>query len=193
MAATDHTLLARLGFADPDRKDPLHDWACQYLAQPEVLNRLVAPRSVDQSSIRLETYITKGSGQYKTTIGFADLTALVFHPKKLEVNSIGYDGSTSLCTYRYTSKLIVEVKITKTSIGDVLRQLSLYREFTPQPDGAYPHPDGHIVFLVSAYALDETDVAALSREKISHAVLGPGFKEFVERRAANTTVKNVVI
>jgi hypothetical protein len=27
----DTTLLARLGFADPDRKKPEHDLACQYL------------------------------------------------------------------------------------------------------------------------------------------------------------------
>jgi hypothetical protein len=33
-------MLARLGFADPDKKEPLHDLACQYLAQAENLERL---------------------------------------------------------------------------------------------------------------------------------------------------------
>lgn len=32
----DNSLLAKMGFADADRKDPLHDLACRYLAQPEV-------------------------------------------------------------------------------------------------------------------------------------------------------------
>jgi hypothetical protein len=77
MSATDRTLLAILGFQDPDRKDPMHDWACQYLAQPEVLGRLVAPLTVYDGSIHLEYHITKGWGQYKQTIGFIDLLASV--------------------------------------------------------------------------------------------------------------------
>lgn len=36
----DRTLLAALGFQDPDKKDPKHTLACQYLCQPEVALRL---------------------------------------------------------------------------------------------------------------------------------------------------------
>ena len=32
--AHDRTLLASLGFADPDKKDQMHDLACEYLSQP---------------------------------------------------------------------------------------------------------------------------------------------------------------
>lgn len=32
----DRTLIARLGFSDPDKKDSLHDFACQYVVQPEI-------------------------------------------------------------------------------------------------------------------------------------------------------------
>src|SRR5579875_2087926 len=35
MRSHDQTLLARLGFSDPDKKDPRHDMACRYLSQPE--------------------------------------------------------------------------------------------------------------------------------------------------------------
>jgi hypothetical protein len=162
MSATDQTLLARLGFQDPDRKDLLHDWACQYLAQPEVLEKLVAPLAVTMEHVCLERHITKGYGQYKQTIGFVDLFA-------------------SLA--RYT--LILEVKISPVSIGDALRQLNLYREYA---DGG-----NTIVFLVTAYKLDETDVATLAREGIRHAVLGPGFHEFVKLRAAKADTKNTEI
>lgn len=40
MHAHDRTLLSRLGFADPDKRDPLHDLACQYLALAENHERL---------------------------------------------------------------------------------------------------------------------------------------------------------
>jgi hypothetical protein len=36
----DRTLLARLGFADPDKREPRHDLACQHLALPENHERL---------------------------------------------------------------------------------------------------------------------------------------------------------
>lgn len=36
----DRTLLASLGFADPDKKDRRHTLACQYLCQPDVAVRL---------------------------------------------------------------------------------------------------------------------------------------------------------
>jgi hypothetical protein len=42
MHAYDRTLLARLGFDDPDKRDMKHDLACQYLVQPATLGRLTA-------------------------------------------------------------------------------------------------------------------------------------------------------
>lgn len=38
--AHDRTLLAKLGFDDPDRRNPLHDAACQYLARPEIAGKV---------------------------------------------------------------------------------------------------------------------------------------------------------
>ena len=42
MHSYDRTLLAKLAFADHDKANPRHDWACQYLAQKDVLESLVA-------------------------------------------------------------------------------------------------------------------------------------------------------
>lgn len=101
MHAHDRTLLASLGFADPDKKNPRHDLACQYLAlseNHEKLARLVVPAApknvtyqlpgnlpcgypsveatrtytVSIGSPILEWPITKGEGRYKSTIGFVD-------------------------------------------------------------------------------------------------------------------------
>ena len=38
--AHDRTLLSSLAFGDPDKKDPLHDLGCQYIARPEVMSAM---------------------------------------------------------------------------------------------------------------------------------------------------------
>lgn len=43
----DKTILARLGFQDPDAKDPLHDLACEYMALEENVLKL---REMTQAS-----------------------------------------------------------------------------------------------------------------------------------------------
>ncbi len=41
MHSHDRTLLARLGFSDPDKKEPLHDLACAYLAEDTQARKLL--------------------------------------------------------------------------------------------------------------------------------------------------------
>jgi hypothetical protein len=51
----DRTLIASLGFADPDKQDPMHDLACEYLSQPmqaEALVRLIECGDVLSASLR---------------------------------------------------------------------------------------------------------------------------------------------
>lgn len=82
------TLLAKLGFADPDRKEPLHDKACRYLSAPGQAQRLVEltrePPADERREIHsltrpaqpranVEVALSKGNGTYKTTIGFVDV------------------------------------------------------------------------------------------------------------------------
>jgi len=55
--AHDKTLIAQLGFADADRREPLHDMACRYLAQPEQAERLV--RLVDDWALPKARTATK--------------------------------------------------------------------------------------------------------------------------------------
>lgn len=95
MGAVDQTLLSKLGFSDPDKKDPKHDLACQYLVETAVANSLMnkffqknfdrpitscflRERNVihkhvtSELEVGLEKPISKGERQYKTTIGFMD-------------------------------------------------------------------------------------------------------------------------
>lgn len=92
MSARDYTLLAKLGFSDPDRREPLHDIACRYLAEPTTILKVYSALYPENASAlaarckrfnldsvrgflaaRMEVEIYKGQAQYKTTIGFADL------------------------------------------------------------------------------------------------------------------------
>ena len=101
MYAHERTLLAKLGFADSDRREPLHQLACQYLATPEAVARLIPHfglehdpvpqeyqssdsesfselcRTVASYKASLEHEIAKGCDQYRTTIGFADLVLIL--------------------------------------------------------------------------------------------------------------------
>ena len=96
MHSFDRTMLAKFGFADLDKRNPLHDLACQYLIQPEVMTtfaevtlnetskedytvnsweRRIGERTrvVDNVEGWIEIPLNKGGGQYKTTVGFIDV------------------------------------------------------------------------------------------------------------------------
>jgi len=100
MHTHDRTLLASLGFADPDKTNPLHDLGSRYFTVPENHHKLIGglikqrlkgtTRDVTWSHPQLgngsgrtgakwtthrpatEVIITKGEGQYKTHVGFVD-------------------------------------------------------------------------------------------------------------------------
>ena len=89
MHSYDRTLLSKLGFADPDKRNPEHDQACLYLTQPDVARKVAAwmmelrGEWTDKfgllrfSKVRFassqEHHLQKGFGQYATTIGFIDV------------------------------------------------------------------------------------------------------------------------
>jgi hypothetical protein len=54
--AKDRTLLAALGFADPDKQNPAHDFACQYLAQADIAARLASTLTSDKRKMRTGHY-----------------------------------------------------------------------------------------------------------------------------------------
>src|SRR4029077_18978947 len=95
MHAYDRTLIASLGFADPDKGEPLHDLACAYIAEPKVVRALFRAEPAKKIRMRdhyngdgrrfdgvigqkttygaqLEVPLLKGRGRYQTTVGFLD-------------------------------------------------------------------------------------------------------------------------
>jgi hypothetical protein len=166
----DRTLIGRLGFADPDKHDSTHDLACQYLTLPDNVRRLVDivkrehyeqvrgfDGKVSFDTPRPEHPISKGEGQYRTTIGFIDLF--------LDVSP--------MVNRRFMSEHVaVEVKTGRAGMGQVIRQINLYREYIASQHTHW--------FLVTTYPETEGNVELLAESDIWHIELADAFFEWVK-------------
>ncbi len=239
MHTHDRTLLARLGFSDPDKKEPLHDRACAYLAEDAQARRLISmvddgalppPRGWDWSRrswcqectveeardkedstasifddgriggvvATLERPLTKGSGQYASTLGFLD-TCLGYW---FEGHQVGWEtsGTTGTLTEKRhpldrwettaTGTILIEVKIARVPMGDAMRQMNLYAQHRHSLYDMLPLryriTDERVrtkssLFLATAYPVTKADVAILARENVRHIRLGDGFKAWLAR------------
>lgn len=207
MHSHDRTLLAKLGFNDADRKDPIHDLASQYLALPQHVERILRMcgwgRDIERVMMKcpvcgsaelrdpgaptagcgtwstqrarcdgilepvyppgrlllpkpaLERLISKGTGHYSSTIGFADL---------------------------YIDPVVVEVKISRCTASDLVRQLALYQQHLPR---SHSWAEGR-QFAAAAVAFDVSPsfVQALDAAGIKLVRLGPKFREWAAAQQA---------
>lgn len=187
MHAHDRTLLSQLGFADPDKRDRRHTLGCQYLALPE--NRLKimgllprtfryegADRQVEGSDRQpiFERMIGKGEGKYRTTIGFIDL--ILWYQVTFPCGGPKCCRPPSDEIHIYSFGVAVEVKITPVGIGDILRQINLYRDYEKQ--------FGWLV--ATAFPLSTADVSVLKNERIYHVRLGDPFETWAEVQEEET-------
>jgi hypothetical protein len=209
------TLLVSLGFADKDRGTARHDMGCQYLGQRCIVERLweklvkatLSSQQINQideytilkSKSSFELPIIKGEGKYKTTVGFIDLhirTGLFDErPKRYKSRDVIPEGYLvgDLIPGEFESTLLVrqtinvEVKTTPTKIGDILRQINLYRTFADkQPE----IERGDMWALAANFPMTEHDVEALRNENIRHLILGDDFEKWCQEQEAIPTNKH---
>jgi hypothetical protein len=193
--SSDRTLLTQLGFADPDRKNERHDRAIQYLAQGEMMKRMVEVCGVVPVSTvknarvaqrrltpEFERPVVKGSGDYRMIVGFLDLTLWMHVDWEEDREEQHYDRrtrqdlvTTSTEQWTMSEAIVIEVKITPVSIGEVLRQLNLYREF-------FIARLARAWVLATDYPISEGDRIVLKASKIWHVRLGSGFDEYLARK-----------
>jgi len=114
VSARENTLLAQLGFKDPDRAEPMHDLACRYTRKHawSVLTLAKFPERYpdlrkEDVSAECEFPVVKGTGKYRSVVGFLDVAILAWGGPILGV----------------------EVKTTPVGVGEILRQIRLYQEF----------------------------------------------------------------
>lgn len=187
MHSHDRTMLAKFGFSDPDHKNSRHDMACMYLSQIQTaikIGRRLWPRVMpffdrkfegfddkgfDINSSHIEFHLMKGQGEYKTTIGFIDVMiefyALYIKTKK--DNNIQNDARTELFSVG------IEVKIEKVPVGDILRQIALYREYS----------NANYWIVVTDYDMTEIEVKAMKSEDIDYLRLGENFGKWIKEQS----------
>jgi hypothetical protein len=216
MHSHDRTMLSSLGFADPDKKDRRHDLACQYLAIPDVAGQiidiLVRPslsartKDVDERKFRgrvvyefgelyrprFEEPIVKGEGQYRTVVGFLDVVLPFSWTFRQEGEMRAFEGDPwqpHENTFGSTSAVILEAKIYPVGVGDIVRQVNLYREFRKIPEGSIDLPYHWCV--ATAFDLSAADVSMLRESRVRHIRLGEAFEEWCE--AARSESEDAVL
>jgi hypothetical protein len=174
----DNTRLAQFGFQDPDRKLEKHALACQYLSRrPKKILAACGIGNFTPGAVRCEAALSKGEGQYKTTIGFVD----VQFEETFEEDAYAVG---------------VEVKITPCSWDVALRQINLYREYAPtfpnwepfkRPRKRWGVHEEPIAFwsawiLAIAFSMSASDVESLRAADVHVLRLGAKFERWVEKR-----------
>jgi hypothetical protein len=205
MHAHDRTMIARLGFGDPDKKNDLHDQACRYLAENEpaaTLFDLFLPDSLKETMktdvlkcghgdaiekvtittpydirSRFEVPVEKGENQYKTTIGFLDLMLTL-------VREIYVQQSGPCVACRSMGKLPSRDKYGTNLYLFV--EVKIARESMGtcirqiRLYRSYMHVSAPWI-LATKWAIDEDEKKMLDDSDILHVRLGTGFEEFCKK------------
>lgn len=227
MSSYDRTLLARLGCSDRDKQEARHDLACQYICQPETVEKLVrllrlehgpmpfrvaeqtrevmglCAAAIGQQSVAYGVPVEKGTGMYKSTIGFVDVVLcfkLLRHEYDLRYRLRRRHDSPwdewkeeqeSSCPS--TISIGVEVKIAPVPVGSLIRQINLYRSYTSHrlPRGEELEISRWVV--ATDYDIPPVDLASLTNERVVHVRLGQCFEDFVQACGAASPADQVEV
>lgn len=187
MHSHNRTLIARLGFADPDKGDSRHDAACRYLAT-RAIHESVATEVVGEgipAVVRPAFEVP-----FKKNAGFIDLRLPYLKLYDHDDPEVILGGQ--LARYRDMDRdhyapaarvleggaiewssyvlrwLNVEVKVSPVPIGNILRQINFYRSHVGGP-----------WLLATLFPLSHGDHEVLRGADISHALLGDAFHRWM--------------
>lgn len=143
-----------------------------------------------------EKPLTKGEDKYKATVGFLDLLFRyelhdLLHERDLS-DPPGVVRQTHKRDHQQSEHkaLVVEVKASPVSTGDLLRQMKLYREYS-ESIGVRWH-DIHWC-VAACFKFTEVQANALRQEGFSVATLGPLFDEWAEAKKNDRTLATNVV
>ena len=166
MHSFDKTLLARLGFQDPDRKESKHSLACQYLCRENVAAKVWrhffdADFVEDKVECGQEVCLTKGQHQYLSIVGFLDV---VLHSRQRKVD------------------VVIEVKIGRVDVAEIARQMEVYRQFIYQQSSG-PVFDEVRWLVVAPWQFHPEEKQLLKSKGVETLRLGAAFDAYCVERA----------
>lgn len=198
--AHEKTLLARFGFNDPDRKEPLHDLACIYLSRPEAAEKIaLLPGEKTLQKWRSAAFINAGHKKegitFKAvfermildrhfTVGFVDLSLSfrITENRDGEYKESVRWGEWRSVTGKHSAEFhwsaFIEVKIQRFGVGDLIRQINFYRRYDEEVNCR----DDHRWIVASPHRLSADERSALLTAEIIPIRLGPAFLQWVEER-----------
>ncbi len=147
--------------------------------------------TLETGDVHREAPVTRGQAQFAQTIGFTDLRFSFWVSSLPEVDYFVDHGAlySRICGVQtncnLTSKFntspscIVEVKISKDSVGDAVKQLRLYQGIL-----------GGALVLATDYDLNTSEARLLRQEGIHHIRLGPGFDTWLKESDAQQVAVN---
>lgn len=201
MRTSERTLIARLGFADADRKHPLHDIACQYLMQDTVSYALVrrfVPDETEWMGNPEAPYrkVLTDFGWYRQIpeysvktrngrlVGFADLVI----PYRAQWKQVFRDGEERAHWQPDKGNLLVEIKVSPCPVSEIIRQLKTYEQYLEGESGLLYQTEDFIYVAVTAFDLSVADVEMLRAAEICHLRLGQSFEDYARQRKDSTEV-----
>jgi hypothetical protein len=159
-------------------------------------------RAINITHARQETVLSKGHGQYKTTVGFLDARFSFRSSMRLqgerrtiptryqpdweqvrraldrgelwEQSVNPKQGSWDFDTV--VGNVAMEIKISPVSVSEALRQIHLYREYMPFE---------HSWVLVTRFPMNSGEREVLRRHDIAHLRLGDQFTAWMEQQRAS--------
>jgi hypothetical protein len=184
MRTSEQGLLARLGFRDADREDPRHDKACRFFTRPDIAERVLGVvhpasdawrdmhshyNSAPPPPLDLRTEWAGCHGFNEAAVR----TKTGFHIGFIDTVVRGacraYSGPTPVANGPSSVTANIEVKIARTCVSEVIRQIETYR------GGA-----GYALWVLAVdYALSEEERRALTAQRITPIRIGAAFEAYL--------------
>jgi hypothetical protein len=152
-----------------------------------------------------EVPINKGDGQYQTTIGFLDAVLLVevryefqgmrrtcdrrcqFNTQPVEQDWSPWTPFSKFNVDRFS--VVLEIKTTKTSSAEILRQLGLYKSYSGNL-GFYNEPIKNWVVVLD-FDITDGEQRQLQNEGIATLRLSSEFEKYLQESKRNTRCETV--